>query len=85
MTSLLIPYEIGCTEDEDLIVEGDSQFFSCPRCNKKFMAYVDVINGDPGWAPKVELILCTDCEDSLDPANLYLLWLDWNSDNDVVH
>jgi hypothetical protein len=35
--------------------------------------------------PKVELILCTDCEESLDASNLYLLWLDWNDEHDTVH
>ena len=85
MTSPLIPYEIGCTEGDELIVEDDAKLFVCPKCEKKFFAFVEIVHGDEDMMPEVELILCTDCEESFDPSNLYLLWLDWNNDHDVVH
>ena len=85
MTSPLIPFEIGCTEDDELIAESDAKLYVCPKCDKKFYAFVEIIHGDTDMLPKVELILCTDCEESFDASNLYLLWLDWNNEHDTVH
>ena len=80
-----IPYEIGCTEDEEKIADDDVSKFVCPRCGKKFLAFVEIIHGDPDQVPKVELLLCTDCEESFDVPNLYLLWLDWNNEHETIH
>lgn len=85
MTSPLIPSEIGCTEVDELTIEAEEQLFCCPRCEKRFLAYVKVVNGDTDQMPVVELILCTKCEESFDAANLYLLWLDWNNSEDTIH
>jgi hypothetical protein len=85
MTSPLIPSEIGCTEVDELTIEAEEQLYCCPRCEKRFLAYVEVVNGDTDQMPVVELILCTQCEESFDAANLYLLWLDWNNYEDTIH
>ena len=85
MTYPLIPSEIGCTEVDELTIEAEEQLFCCPRCEKRFLAYVEVANGDTDKMPVVELILCTKCEESFDAANLYLLWLDWNNSEDTIH
>jgi hypothetical protein len=62
-----------------------SSYFAAPRCEKRFLAYVEVVNGDTDQMPVVELILCFQCEESFDAANLYLLWLDWNNSEDTIH
>lgn len=85
MTSPLIPLEIGFIETDELTTDDEAKLFICPKCEKKFQAYVETIQGDPDMMPKVELTICADCEKSLDPINLYLLWMDWNNEDDTIH
>ncbi len=61
------------------------QFFCCPRCDKRFEAVVLSPGTRSEISPKVELILCAECEESLDPSNLFHLWLDLNNEDDIVH
>jgi hypothetical protein len=85
MTSPLIPLEIGCIEVDEPTIDDEAQLFCCSRCDKRFLAYVEVINGETDKMPVVELMLCTDCEETLNEANRYLLWLDWNNAEDKIH
>ena len=85
MTSRSTPYEIGYTVEDDS--QDKKETFCCPKCQKNFVADVELVAEDiwGGAKPLIELILCEDCIDSMEPSNLYFLWLDSQPGQDTIH
>tara|TARA_R110001592_G_scaffold332842_1_gene616429 strand:- start:1347 stop:1598 length:252 start_codon:yes stop_codon:yes gene_type:complete len=83
MTFLWTQYETGYTEDEDC--EAKEQVFSCSKCKRMFLACIEMEDDWGDEQPVVELLLCMECSDKFDPSNLYLIWMDWNAEQDTLH